>query len=67
MILGVYRLLVGIEDLGEVDRFVRRWLKYRLQRIRQIADVNLADPGTWFNLHPPTRAWSRLAVLRSSR
>ena len=24
--LGVYRLLVGIEDLGEVERFVQRWL-----------------------------------------
>jgi sugar diacid utilization regulator len=24
--LGVYRLLAGIEDLGEVDRFVQRWI-----------------------------------------
>lgn len=24
--LGVYRLLVGIEDLGEVERFVQHWL-----------------------------------------
>ncbi|GLZ48220.1 hypothetical protein Acsp06_44050 [Actinomycetospora sp. NBRC 106375] len=107
--LGVYRLLVGIEDLGEVDRFVQRWLgplleydgrrgselvrtlahhlerggnyeltakslivhrntlKYRLQRIRQIADVDLGDPETWFNLHLATRAWSTLDVLRSLR
>jgi DNA-binding PucR family transcriptional regulator len=105
--LGVYRLLVGIEDLGEVDRFVERWLgklleydarrgselvrtlahhlerggnyeltakslivhrstlKYRLQRIRQIADLDLSDPETWFNLHLATRAWSTLGVLRA--
>lgn len=105
--LGVYRLLVGIEDLGEVDRFVERWLgklleydarrgselvrtlahhlerggnyeltakslivhrstlKYRLQRIRQIADLDLNDPETWFNLHLATRAWSTLGVLRA--
>ena len=24
--LGVYRLLAGVDDLGNVDRFVRRWL-----------------------------------------
>jgi sugar diacid utilization regulator len=107
--LGVYRLLVGIEDLGEVERFVQRWLgplleydarrgselvrtlahhlerggnyeltakslivhrntlKYRLQRIRQIADVDLADPETWFNLHLATRASSTLDMLRSCR
>lgn len=107
--LGVYRLLVGIEDLGEVERFVQRWLgplleydarrgselvhtlarhlerggnyeltakslivhrntlKYRLQRIRQIADVDLNDPETRFNLHLATRAWSTLDVLRSYR
>jgi sugar diacid utilization regulator len=105
--LGVYRLLAGIEDLGEVERFVQRWLgklleydahrgselvrtlthhverggnyeltakslivhrntlKYRLQRIRQIADLDLSDPETWFNLHLATRAWSTLVVLRS--
>lgn len=107
--LGVYRLLVGIEDLGEVDRFVERWLgklleydarrgselvrtlahhverggsyeltakslivhrntlKYRLQRIRQIGDLDLSDPETWFNLHLATRAWTTLGVLRSPR
>lgn len=105
--LGVYRLLVGIEDLGEVDRFVQRWLgklleydaqrgselvrtlshhlehggnyeltarslivhrntlKYRLQRIRQIGELDLTDPETWFNLHLATRAWTTLGVLRS--
>ncbi len=105
--LGVYRLLVGIEDLGEVDRFVQRWLgkllaydvqrnsdlvrtlthylarggsyeltakslivhrntlKYRLQRIRQIGDLDLSDPEQWFNLQLATRAWSTLGVLRS--
>lgn len=105
--LGVYRLLVAIEDLGEVERFVQRWLgklleydaqrgsdlvrtlshhlerggsyeltakslivhrntlKYRLQRIRQIGDLDLNDPETWFNLHLATRAWSTLGVLRS--
>ncbi|HEY2221374.1 PucR family transcriptional regulator [Actinomycetospora sp.] len=107
--LGVYRLLVGIEDLGEVDRFVERWLgklleydarrgselvrtlahhlerggnyeitakslivhrstlKYRLQRIRQIADVDLTDPDIWFNLHLATRAWSTLGLLTAPR
>ena len=107
--LGVYRLLIGIEDLGEIDRFVEHWLgklleydarhgselvrtlahhlerggsyevtakslivhrstlKYRLQRIRQIADLDLTDPDTWFNLHLATRAWSTLGVLRASR
>lgn len=106
--LGVYRLLVGIEDLAEVERFVQRWLgklleydaqrgsdlvrtlthhlergghyeltakslivhrntlKYRLQRIRQIGDLDLNDPETWFNLHLATRAWSTLGVLRAS-
>ncbi len=105
--LGVYRLLAGIDDLGEVERFVQRWLgklleydaqrgselvrtlthhverggnyeltakslivhrntlKYRLQRIRQIGDLDLSDPETWFNLHLATRAWSTLGVLRS--
>jgi sugar diacid utilization regulator len=105
--LGVYRLLVGISDLGEVERFVQRWLgklleydtqrgselvrtlshhlehggnyeltakslivhrntlKYRLQRIRQIGQVDLHDPETWFNLHLATRAWNTLGVLRS--
>ncbi len=24
--LGVYRLLVGTEDLGEVERFIERWI-----------------------------------------
>ncbi len=107
--LGVYRLLIGIEDLGEIDRFVERWLgrlleydarrgselvrtlahhlerggnyeltakslivhrstlKYRLQRIRQIADLDLNDPDIWFNLHLATRAWSTLGVLRAPR
>jgi DNA-binding PucR family transcriptional regulator len=107
--LGVYRLLIGIEDLGEIDRFVEHWLgkllkydarrgselvrtlahhlerggnyeltakslivhrstlKYRLQRIRQIADLDLGDPDTWFNLHLATRAWSTLGVLRATR
>ena len=107
--LGVYRLLIGIEDLGEIDRFVEHWLgtlleydarrgsqlvrtlahhlerggnyeltakslivhrstlKYRLQRIRQIADLDLGDPDTWFNLHLATRAWSTLGVLRAPR
>jgi sugar diacid utilization regulator len=105
--LGVYRLLVGISDLGEVERFVQRWLgklleydaqrgselvrtlshhlehggnyeltarslivhrntlKYRLQRIRQIGQLDLHDPETWFNLHLATRAWNTLGVLRS--
>jgi len=105
--LGVYRLLVGISDLGEVERFVQRWLgklleydeqrgselvrtlshhlehggnyehtakslivhrntlKYRLQRIRQIGQLDLGDPETWFNLHLATRAWNTLGVLRS--
>ncbi|HEY2192081.1 MAG TPA: helix-turn-helix domain-containing protein [Actinomycetospora sp.] len=107
--LGVYRLLIGIEDLGEIDRFVEHWLgklleydarrgselvrtlahhlerggnyeltakslivhrstlKYRLQRIRQIADLDLSDPDIWFNLHLATRAWSTLGVLRAPR
>ncbi|MCD2192921.1 helix-turn-helix domain-containing protein [Actinomycetospora endophytica] len=107
--LGVYQLLVGIEDLGEIERFVQHWLgklleydtsrgselvrtlahhlerggnyeltakslivhrntlKYRLQRIRQIAGVDLGDPDVWFNLHLATRAWRTLEVLRASR
>jgi DNA-binding PucR family transcriptional regulator len=98
---------VGISDLGEVERFVQRWLgklleydaqrgselvrtlshhlehggnyeltakslivhrntlKYRLQRIRQIGQLDLGDPETWFNLHLATRAWNTLGVLRS--
>ncbi|MCD2192084.1 helix-turn-helix domain-containing protein [Actinomycetospora endophytica] len=105
--LGVYRLLVGIEDLAEIDRFVERWLgallsydarrgsnlvrtltlhlehggrheltarslivhrstlKYRLQRIREIGGLDLADPETWFNLHLATRARRTAAVLRA--
>jgi DNA-binding PucR family transcriptional regulator len=107
--LGVYQLLVGIEDLGEIERFVQHWLgkllaydasrgselvrtlahhlerggnyeltakslivhrntlKYRLQRIRQIAEVDLGDPDVWFNLHLATRAWRTLEVLGAKR
>lgn len=105
--LGVYRLLVGLEDLGEVERFIDRWLgrlleydaqrgselvrtlshhlerggnyeltakalivhrntlKYRLQRIRQIGELDLTDPEVWFNLQLATRAWKTLTVLRA--
>jgi len=104
--LGVYRLLIGNEDLGEVERFVQRWigsllaydqqrgadlvrtlshyldrggsyeataaalivhrntLKYRLQRIRQITGLDLADPEICFNLALATRAWHTLSALR---
>jgi sugar diacid utilization regulator len=106
--LGVYRLLVGIDDLSEVERYIRHWLgellaydelrraeltrtllhylrcggsydataktlsvhrntlKYRLQRIRHISGHDISDPETCFNLQLATRAWSTLAVLRSS-
>ena len=43
----------------------RNTLKYRLQRIRQIGQVDLRDPEIWFNLHLATRAWNTLGVLRS--
>ena len=43
----------------------RNTLKYRLQRIRQITGLELADPETCFNLKLATRAWQTLSVLRS--
>lgn len=45
----------------------RSTLKYRLQRIREIAGLNLNDPDTRFNLQLATRALDTLKILRSKR
>lgn len=42
----------------------RSTLKYRLQRIREIAGLDLNDPDTRFNLQLATRALDTLNVLR---
>jgi DNA-binding PucR family transcriptional regulator len=44
----------------------RSTLKYRLQRIREISGLDLADPDTRFNLQLACRAWQTLAALRST-
>jgi sugar diacid utilization regulator len=104
--LGVYRILAGVEDTEDVERFVHDWLgslidydlkrsselvptlsrylecgksydataealsvhrstlKYRLQRIREISQHDLADPDTCFNLMLASRAWRTLLALR---
>jgi sugar diacid utilization regulator len=41
----------------------RSTLKYRLQRIRDISEHDLADPDTNFNLQLATRAWQTLQNL----
>jgi DNA-binding PucR family transcriptional regulator len=41
----------------------RNTLKYRLQRIRDIAGCDLSDPPTRFNLQLATRAWQVLKGL----
>ena len=41
----------------------RSTLKYRLQRIREIGQCDLSDPGTRFNLQLATRAWQILKGL----
>ena len=41
----------------------RSTLKYRLQRIREIGECDLSDPGTRFNLQLATRAWQILKGL----
>lgn len=35
----------------------RSTLRYRLQRIREISGLDLADVGNRLNLHVATRAW----------
>jgi DNA-binding PucR family transcriptional regulator len=42
----------------------RSTLKYRLQRIREIAGCDLTDPDTVFSLQLATRAWRTLVGLR---
>lgn len=42
----------------------RSTLKYRLQRIRELTDLDLNDPETHFNLALATRAWVTLRALR---
>lgn len=42
----------------------RSTLKYRLQRIRELTGLDLADPEVNFNLRLATRAWLTLAALR---
>jgi sugar diacid utilization regulator len=42
----------------------RSTLKYRLQRIREISGLDLADPDTHFNLQLATRAWRTLQAMR---
>jgi len=41
----------------------RSTLKYRLQRIREIGECDLSDPGTRLNLQLATRAWQILKGL----
>jgi sugar diacid utilization regulator len=45
----------------------RSTLKYRLQRIREIAGRDLSDPDTRFNLQLATRAWQTLVALRDGQ
>jgi sugar diacid utilization regulator len=42
----------------------RSTLKYRLQRIRELSDLDLNDPDCRFNLQLATRAWATLRALR---
>jgi DNA-binding PucR family transcriptional regulator len=41
----------------------RNTLKYRLDRIREIAGCDLADPDTRFNLQLATRGWQLLKAF----
>jgi hypothetical protein len=43
----------------------RSTLKYRLRRIREITDYDLADPDTRFNLQFAPRTKATLDALRS--
>ena len=45
------------DDTAEALVIHRSTLRYRLQRIREVADVDLADPDNRLNLHVATRAW----------
>jgi DNA-binding PucR family transcriptional regulator len=42
----------------------RSTLRYRLQRLREISGLDLADPDTRFNLQLATRAWATVNALR---
>ena len=43
----------------------RNTLKYRLQRIRELSRLDLADADTRFNLQLATRAWHTLIAMRA--
>jgi hypothetical protein len=45
----------------------RSTLKYRLQRIREISQLDLSDPDTRFNFQLATRAWQTLVALRGTQ
>ena len=42
----------------------RSTLRYRLQRLREVSDLDLKDPDVRFNLQLATRAWGTLRALR---
>jgi len=56
----------GYEATARALAVHRSTLKYRLQRIREIAGVDLADPETLFCLQLATRARDTLATLRGT-
>ncbi len=54
----------GNYDATSAALFIHRsTLKYRLQRIREIADIDLNDPDTRFNLQLATRAHAIVGAL----
>jgi sugar diacid utilization regulator len=48
------------DDTAEALTIHRSTVRYRLQRIREIADVDLGDVEQRLNLHVATRAWALL-------
>ena len=49
--------------MGGYSRLHRSTLRYRLQRLREISGLDLADPDTRFNLQLATRAWATLGAI----
>lgn len=45
------------DDTADALAIHRSTLRYRLQRIREVSGLDLADVDTRFNLHAATRAW----------
>lgn len=61
--LSAYLECGGSYDDTAAARYVHRsTLKYRLQRIREIGDLDLKDPDTKFNLQLATRALDALTA-----